>query len=76
MPVVPLQCVPKGGAMARRLVRKHALLAGVCGGIADSFDWNPTLVRIRYIVISTLSVAVRTRSSSGVLPLDPRVGYD
>jgi len=44
--------------MARRLVRKDALLAGVCGGIADSFGWNPTLVRILYVVISTLSAAI------------------
>jgi phage shock protein PspC (stress-responsive transcriptional regulator) len=44
--------------MARRLVRKNALLAGVCGGIADSFGWNPTLVRILYVVISTLSAAI------------------
>jgi len=44
--------------MARRLVRKNAILGGVCGGIADSFGWNPTLVRVLYVVISTLSVAV------------------
>jgi phage shock protein C len=44
--------------MARRLVRKNALLAGVCGGIADSFGWNPTVVRVLYVVISTLSAAV------------------
>jgi phage shock protein PspC (stress-responsive transcriptional regulator) len=44
--------------MARRLVRKNGIIAGVCGGIADSFGWNPTLVRILYVVISTLSVAV------------------
>jgi phage shock protein PspC (stress-responsive transcriptional regulator) len=44
--------------MARRLVRKNAILAGVCGGIADSFGWNPTVVRVLYVVISTLSVAI------------------
>ena len=44
--------------MARRLVRKNGIIAGVCGGIADSFGWDPTLVRVLYVVISTLSVAV------------------
>jgi phage shock protein PspC (stress-responsive transcriptional regulator) len=44
--------------MARRLVRKNGIIAGVCGGIADSFGWDPTLVRVLYVVISALSVAV------------------
>jgi phage shock protein C len=44
--------------MARRLVRKNAILGGVCGGIADSFGWNPTVVRVLYVVVSTLSVAI------------------
>jgi len=44
--------------MARRLVRKNGIIAGVCGGIAESFQWNPTLVRVLYVLISVLSVAV------------------
>jgi phage shock protein C len=44
--------------MARRLVRKNGIIAGVCGGIAESFGWDPTLVRVLYVVISTLSAAV------------------
>ena len=44
--------------MARRLVRKNGIIAGVCGGIAESFQWNPTLVRVLYVVISVISVAV------------------
>jgi phage shock protein C len=44
--------------MARRLVRKNGIIAGVCGGIADSFGADPTLVRILYVVISALSAAV------------------
>lgn len=43
--------------MARRLVRKNAMIAGVCGGIADSFGWDPTIVRIVYVVVSILSAA-------------------
>ena len=32
--------------------RKHNMIAGVCGGIADSLGWSPTLVRILYVVVS------------------------
>ena len=37
--------------------RRHNIIAGVCGGIADWLGWSPTLVRILYFVISVLSVA-------------------
>jgi phage shock protein C len=36
---------------------RHRLIAGVCGGIADWLGWNPTLVRILYVVGSAISVA-------------------
>ena len=32
------------------------MIAGVCGGIADYFDWDPTLVRVGYVVLSVASV--------------------
>ena len=35
----------------------NRVLAGVCGGIANWLGWNPTMVRVLYIVISILSVA-------------------
>ena len=44
--------------MARRLVRKNGIIAGVCGGIAESFQWSPTFVRVLYVLISELSAAV------------------
>lgn len=37
--------------------RKHRMIAGVCGGIADSLGWDPTLVRILYILVSIFSAA-------------------
>lgn len=41
-----------------RLKRTNdGVLAGVCGGIAKYFDWDPTLVRVGYILISILSAA-------------------
>ena len=37
--------------------RRHALLAGVCGGIADWIGWDPTLVRVLFVLISIMSAA-------------------
>jgi phage shock protein PspC (stress-responsive transcriptional regulator) len=36
---------------------QHRLIGGVCGGIAAWLGWDPTLVRIAYILASILSVA-------------------
>ena len=43
--------------MALHRSRRHKMIAGVCGGIADWLGWSPTLVRILYVVSSILSVA-------------------
>lgn len=32
------------------------MIAGVCGGLADYFDLDPTLVRAGYVLLSFLSV--------------------
>jgi phage shock protein C len=37
--------------------RKHKMIAGVCGGLAEYFELDPTLVRVAYVLISILSVA-------------------
>jgi len=37
--------------------RHDKIIAGVCGGIAESLDWSPTTVRVLYVVVSILSVA-------------------
>jgi len=37
--------------------RKHKMIAGVCGGIAEWLGWDPTVVRILYVLVSVLSVA-------------------
>jgi len=44
------------GAALRRS-RRHRMLAGVCGGFADWLGWDPTLVRIVYVVVSVCSAA-------------------
>ena len=33
------------------------MIAGVCGGIAEWLGWDPTVVRILYVLVSVLSVA-------------------
>lgn len=40
-----------------RRVRNGAILGGVCGGIAKWLGWDPTLVRLGYVVLSVLSAA-------------------
>ncbi len=43
----------------RRMTRSRSdrKIAGVCGGIARYFGWDPTLVRVVYVVVSVASVA-------------------
>ena len=42
---------------AQRLFRsrRNRMIAGVCGGIAQWLGWNPTTVRILYVLVSILS---------------------
>jgi phage shock protein C len=44
--------------MSSRLTRSsNAMLGGVCGGLAEWLDWDPTVVRIIYVLVSIFSVA-------------------
>ena len=36
---------------------RNKVLAGVCGGIAEWLGWDPTLVRVLYVVVSVMSIA-------------------
>ncbi len=36
---------------------KNRLIAGVCGGIAEWLGWDPTIVRLAYVLISVFSAA-------------------
>ncbi|MGA0587326.1 PspC domain-containing protein [Dyella sp. KRB-257] len=40
----------------KRLQRSgtHRSIAGVCGGIADYYGWDPALVRVGWIVLTLL----------------------
>ena len=40
------------------LKRSHnSMIAGVCGGIAEWLGWDPTVVRIAYVLVSIFSAA-------------------
>ena len=42
----------------RRLRRSHdKMLAGVCGGLAEYYDWPVDRVRLGYVLLSVLSAA-------------------
>jgi phage shock protein C len=43
----------------RRLTRSrtHKMIAGVCGGLAEYFEMDPTVVRVAYVLVSIISVA-------------------
>ena len=36
---------------------KDTIIAGVCGGIAEWLGWDPTIVRLLYVLVSILSIA-------------------
>ena len=43
--------------MNKRLMRSNdRVLAGVCGGLAEYFDFDPTLVRIGYAFLTLFTV--------------------
>ena len=42
----------------KRLYRSpNRIVAGVCGGIAEYFELDPTLIRVVYVILSLFSVA-------------------
>lgn len=36
---------------------RNSMIAGVCGGLAEWLGWDPTVVRIAYVIISIFSAA-------------------
>jgi phage shock protein C len=40
-----------------RRSRKERMIAGVCGGLAEYFGMDPTLMRVIFVVVSVLSAA-------------------
>ncbi|MDQ4149011.1 MAG: PspC domain-containing protein [Actinomycetota bacterium] len=40
-----------------RRSRKNRMIAGVCGGIAEWQGWDPTAVRVVFVLVSLFSAA-------------------
>ena len=38
--------------------QQHRMLAGVIVGVADYYGWNPTLLRLIFVLVSIFSAAV------------------
>lgn len=43
--------------MPLRRSSSNRMIAGVCGGLAEWMGWDPTIVRILYVLLSIFSVA-------------------
>lgn len=37
-----------------RRSRRHRIVAGVCGGLADWLGWRPMLVRVLFVLVGAL----------------------
>jgi len=46
----------RGRAVLQRS-RDDRIIAGVCGGIAEWLGWDPTLVRLLFVLVSIFSAA-------------------
>jgi phage shock protein C len=48
-----------GESKPRRLTRsnREKMIAGVCGGLAEYLDMDPTVVRVLYVLVSILTAA-------------------
>lgn len=45
---------PRRGPLRRS--RRHRIVAGVCGGLAERLDWTPTAVRALFVLVGALPV--------------------
>ena len=43
--------------MAALKKSKNKMIPGVCGGLEEWLGWDPTVVRLGYVLVSILSVA-------------------
>ena len=43
-------------ATGKKLLRSNdRWIAGICGGIADYFDWDPAMVRLIYVLLTVFT---------------------
>jgi phage shock protein PspC (stress-responsive transcriptional regulator) len=48
----PSEPTPRHRALRRS--RRHRIVAGVCGGLAEWLGWRPLVVRVLFVVIGAL----------------------
>ena len=53
-----MSSVPEPGPRRRplRRSRRHRIVAGVCGGLAEWLGWRPVVVRVLFVLIGALPV--------------------
>lgn len=54
---IPAKLVAMADGSKRLRKSKNRMIAGVCGGIAEWLGWDPTLVRVLYVLVSIFSAA-------------------
>lgn len=67
--------------MKRNLVRSNnKIIAGVCGGVADYFGWDPAIFRVVFVLVSIISAAFPGTIVYIILwvvmPSSPKMLYD
>ena len=45
---------PKLQRLPLRRSRRHRIVAGVCGGLAEWLGWRPLLVRVLFVLVGAL----------------------
>jgi phage shock protein PspC (stress-responsive transcriptional regulator) len=45
---------PRSAGRPLRRSRRHRIVAGVCGGLAEWLGWSPLLVRVLFVVVGAL----------------------
>lgn len=51
---MPVPSDPPPGRRPFRRSRRHRIVAGVCGGLADWLGWSPLVVRVLFVVVGAL----------------------
>ena len=45
--------------------RRNRRIAGICGGLAERFDWDPPLVRVTFVLLLFVPLPVIARIKAG-----------
>ena len=48
--------MPRSTGARLRRSRRHRIVAGVCGGLAEWLGWRPTVVRVLFVLVGALPI--------------------